>query len=440
MKSKVLLMFFSMFCFLEAKSQINFDYFITNIEHQIVLSESFTSSFDPNEYTIGGFIIRDNQYKCVGTNFFNNSSGAISLIIHGEENGKPGYKEGEEIIILMKIRPHNCIQYLDFEVKQGDPIVFTTSATTTVTGAEYKTFDYPIYSKNSICKDTEESITPVDSSHIVRFYRSSDIGLNLDSLSGTVDVSQSQPGNYTISAYSDFCLNNDTFALSIDVFPPNVLAQDYEICQNEIPDIPLSELNNTLQRTPLQPITSLFEDDTLLYETTFKSCITTDSIFVDVFNINKESMKVNVTDQYCENLGLIDLKLQSINDVPVAYHVNDSRFTQFPFEVSSGSYQLIFEDENNCLDTLTELITVKNFNQDCEDDIYYLTPNTNGPSSIYFEEKGMIRIFDKNGMLRAQLNGPVRWQGVDMKGKYLPTDSYIIVFEDGETKTLRIVY
>ena len=70
-----------------------------------------------------------------------------------------------------------------------------------------------------------------------------------------------------------------------------------------------------------------------------------------------------------------------------------------------------------------------------------IAPRSDNPEfrKLHFSEEGTIKVYNGNGLLVRQLEGPVDWHGNDQNGRLLPTDDYYIQFDSGEATTISIL-
>jgi hypothetical protein len=140
------------------------------------------------------------------------------------------------------------------------------------------------------------------------------------------------------------------------------------------------------------------------------------------------SGKINLRDSNVTNsVGEVELMLENLlTGEKVAY---DGLLKE-------GRYRVYAEDGRKCIARWPkELIILK----DCLTDNPVFSPNSDGMDDDFFiPYEGLVTIYNKNGRMIHQFQGPAYWDGTDDRGAKLPLGIYLMV-TGSEAKTITIL-
>lgn len=209
---------------------------------------------------------------------------------------------------------------------------------------------------------------------------SSQLGLDLDTVSGEISTHTSMPGSYYVSFHvTESCMIDDSVQITIaesfnDALDSN-LKQKIE-CDHSSVDFTLDS--------------SYFSNGLPLYQ-------------IDIYSI-------------------VDNVLLNAN-------------TPSAMNLVEGNYEITITDGLGCVDTLS-LAIVENDN--CDNPV--LTPELNDEYSTYtIDCSELIKIYNRYGQLIRKDQGPLVWDGSDNSGQLVVTGDYFIFCDDKKIETITVI-
>lgn len=167
-------------------------------------------------------------------------------------------------------------------------------------------------------------------------------------------------------------------------------------------------------------------------------------VYISVIpQINASSLKYNTEDINCNELGSAKIDLLSITGgtKPYAVKLVSSIAKDTVTADVNGLFQGLQEEHYDLIITdvqqkrliLPKKINIKADYEDCNPLV--ITPNGDGNNDeLYLASAGKIRIFDKQGLLVSELNGPNYWKATNTKGETVSSGYYVIRTADASIK------
>lgn len=340
---------------------------------------------NPDSYTIGGFINRNDTLYCVGSTFVQKSNLStpdelIKIILYGEDQNKRGMRIGEEIIIMIIINDAmNCESTLIAEYATGSNNTFIAASTSTIISFQqnFVNLQYPI---TETCIEADKKLHPTNNlpPNIPYYYSPNNNHISIDTNTGIIDPTKSAIGQYNIliqiKGSPSYCYQN--------------IIATVKITEEKITDFS-NYINNT-------------------------------------------------SNEVCEEMGGIEWNLAnfpspirsiSYNNEVIAY--NQESYTK----LTSGNYQINIIDTMGCTTYANESIEIKHVGN-CEEFILFI--GQQGPQAIHFNYDGELKIYDKYGKLVKTLDSPTYWEGTTDSGALVDFGIYFVQYESGEMKTIKV--
>ncbi len=302
------------------------------------------------------------------------------------------------------------------------------------------------YSKDRLCENEKQQLTPTVSDSIAYITYSSPDGLNINNMTGIILTGNESAGLYKVRYSSDYCLENDGDTIIIDPEPAFIIERNRRICENNsielapenYSDATYAWSNGISERSILvsQP-----GEYVLTAENEF-GCQCKDTVTVELKIIQIEQFDYEVTDADCYNAGRINIKhLDILNgELPYRYRLQNritSQLVQGVDDLREGDYILTVEDAEGCIATVEHAISIR---KDCLTDYPVFSPNTDGIDDDYFiPYEGTAIVYDRNGVERARFKAPTYWDGSDDNGNPLPMGTYLIVVDKKEVINITII-
>jgi internalin A len=106
-------------------------------------------------------------------------------------------------------------------------------------------------------------------------------------------------------------------------------------------------------------------------------------------------------------------------------------------EIKAGIYDIIVDDNDACAKTIENFISMK---EDTKCDLV-ISPDGDDRNEEYFiDTPGSIKIYDVNGVLVRNMQGPGYWDGSNNHGELVPMGLYAIIVEDKNIANITVVY
>lgn len=434
---KTILALIAFITLFQVNGQIHYNFSVTSSSQTIELSRDVMTTF--NGDSLGAFVLRGTEYICVGSTLIDESIvGNQTFSAYGQVADTLGYELGDSLFFMRKNEPNGCNTYAQAEIDSESPLSFTPGDTSLITSMPNQNLRVRVDYDDPTCQFVPNATPVVNIPHVLT-YRLISPNLDIDSTTGFINIANSQPGNYDIRLHSNYCQAQANYVYRLREFPMETLNRNYYQCQGDTVSVPLTEQNGDLIRTPVSAIPSALTDDIqLIYRSTFTNgCETLDTITIDVFNIPENDIIISTANQVCQEPGLILVQNDYLEDTISSFFLNGDQSFSNEMSAETGTYQLVLEGREACLDTLATSVEILREGS-CPDQLY-LSPNQNGPSIIEFKESGEIQIMDNNGLVIQSLFGPTTWHGQDQNGQLLKNGLYIVIFENGDTKTLNVI-
>lgn len=155
-----------------------------------------------------------------------------------------------------------------------------------------------------------------------------------------------------------------------------------------------------------------------------------------------------VKNETCDNLSVTLESFECENRNPLSYSlINDNN--TYPIEIGNeifvedGNYSLQVEDDELCLYTIKNAITISKpeycTKNDLPEDASFSPNGDKINDEITINGKGKVKITDLNGTVVRTFEIPVIWNGTDESGSSLPVGLYLLFFDDGTIKQLSLL-
>ncbi|TRX57734.1 hypothetical protein FNH22_15095 [Fulvivirga sp. M361] len=409
---------------------------------------------DSGDY-IGVFFLDDNQ-KAQNAGFTQWKGNDTFITAYGDDGITDGFQPGEVFGFRIWRRVNECT-LLEFDVDFLTGGIYNSAGefqTNGISGIS-KLAGTPIgitYSTAALCTGDPILVPDVPDNTEQTFFSSSN-GLWLDGNTGTVDPAQSEAGIYTISFQSTNCLLSDEFEITIREAPIVDLATLFSGCDSVFIDVGEdTEYNYRWVNEDTSDgigqsaeITIKNSGNYTLRVTNSNQCTLEKTIEVlvsspiSIDNINLEKNFIP-----CGTEGELIIKLESTTGSipPLSFTMENITGNVFTSSngifgsLPEGNYQLTVSDSLKCL---SESYSVEFRNQQsCKNAV--LTPNNDGSlESLYIEENGLAKIYDRNGVIRNEIIIPAYWDGRNESGNVLPMGTYLIIVNGTKKMTVTIV-
>lgn len=309
---------------------------------------------------LGVFVVDSNDVEvCVGAISLSDSTGYLT--VYGQDSMSTGLSPGEKLAFRLYDQLNQCEFITVVALGDSGEVYFSPGDTTIVNSisAYSSSINYPI---TQSCEDEELFLY---SDEFVPVTYMGDQGLALDTLSGTVDVINSQPGNHVIALSSEICLLEDSVMISIYALPTLELIGDTISCEAE--NIELSVLTDgnavfwstgdtslsTSVMSPYSGNVSVMNDN---------GCNTTDTFELSVsggFEIN--DLQIQEVNSACEDSTELTFDLANFPGTLYAVVLNFDTIgwsnSQLQTQVSSGNYEVVVVDELGCTESIDIVVS-----------------------------------------------------------------------------------
>lgn len=334
--------------------QIDFDFTSTGLSQEVEFK--YNANFY-NKYVAGGFVLRDNEYRCVGSDTldfsFNQSSKTFK--VYGDPTGEIGYVEAEELLFF--IFPYNadsCALKLDLFVENGSSNLYQSGSTTVIDSSHAirGTVEYP----GEVCLGESGVVPNVNIPHIMTFFNESGSDFFIDSETGELDLISAQPGAHIIGISSNHCLNQSTWPLNFRDFPVEYLEEDDRVyCKGESMSFWTSALSGNLTRSAIDgvPVTAL-EDDTLLFQLTYSptGCVVIDDVLINVREADGMVENATIVPENCSSLGSVDFPEHGYDQRDTMFIGSFQNSNSLLTDLINDVYEIEMVSTEGCKDTL----------------------------------------------------------------------------------------
>jgi hypothetical protein len=257
---------------------------------------------------IGAFYDSAGVLKCGGVYTITGKEDSIVLKVYGKDGNKAGFNEGENVIFRIYIADKECvIENVDFIFENdssGQADVFQQYAISRVMYV-HTLLNEIYYPGMDLCKEYGV-ISPslyADFPEDMQFR--SQNGLNLDSKTGTIDLTSSIPGKYTVYFESSACLMLDSVNLVIHPQEDLLASTDTFFCEGgEVEILPAPGMTGYYWSDGATSVKKIITEPGWYWieaRSSSTNCISRDSIYVK--EVKTPSVIVNKT-LNCESLLL----------------------------------------------------------------------------------------------------------------------------------------
>ncbi|MDJ1482492.1 gliding motility-associated C-terminal domain-containing protein [Cytophagaceae bacterium YF14B1] len=301
-----------------------------------------------------------------------------ALTAYGDDGINKGFKTGEVFTFRVWKKSTNCIsENVQVTYISGGIISHTNqfapdgiSELSTLQG----TASTIRYNSGSFCKDAGLQ-APVFTGSVSQVIYTSSEGLTLNESTGVIDVTRSEPGNYTITFSSPVCLTQQQISVSI------------------APGINLTQLVTTFIDATCEKQKGTLE--------------------IDISTITGGTKPYRLA-----------LRETSRNETITSV---GNRFDN----LIPGSYELIVTDALQCQQIASTTINVST-PTDC---VPVISPNGDGVAdAFYIPSQGVVKIYNRYGQLLKTLSTPSEWDATDESGNLVPMGNYILVGSNAADK------
>lgn len=316
---------------------------------------------------IGVFTFDSNGVDvCLGAVLLSDS--VAYLTVYGQENSGINLVPGEPLEFKLYDQTNQC-EFINVTVMEdsGD-VYFSPGDTTNVisVSAISSFISYPI---TESCQDDELVLY---SNEAVSAVYEGVQGLVLDTVSGAVDVLQSQPGNHVIFFNTEICLLQDSVIVSIYAIPTIEINGDTISCEAENIELTINtDGDSVVWSNGDSTITTSFMSPNSGYVqvTNSSGCLALDSFELSVntgFEI--DDLQIQDIGSSCyDSTGLIfDLSNFPVSNYAIVLNSDTVGWTnsQFQTQVSSGDYEVKLVDEFGCTQSVDIIVTDETVNLD----------------------------------------------------------------------------
>jgi hypothetical protein len=302
------------------------------------------------------------------------------------------------------------------------------------------------YPKTAMCTD-EGEISPQYSANVeIPISYQSEVGLFINSVTGAIDAGQSQPGSYAITVNTEACVNSKTFNMTINSSPVLSLPDQVSGC-----DSAFIQANEVLEYSYLwssgdtTPALWIYQtSDLTLHVTSPNQCVAEKTVRATVsphIDIAQISFQANFTP--CENEGQVVIDTYSYigGIAPYTYQLRDIKNNAFTSEDGTfnylpvGYYNLLVTDSLFCSSEITDVLITNDYN--CDELV--IVPNNPPYNSLFIQDSGYARIYDRNGTMRYEMTVPAFWDGSNQTGEILPMGAYLVLVNNKKKFVVTIV-
>ena len=285
-------------------------------------------------------------------------------------------------------------------------------------------------------------------------FSSSPAGLSLDSATGTFIPQTSLVGSYVISINTSACIYQDKYTVKIANESKGNIVNDTVICNGQVNLVPGSIYSNVIWNSGPDTVStqSYNISNSGLY--TVKAidtngCAVYDTFKVTVSDMNISGFSFTTEDATCYELGKLMINDGASGLKNSKYKINiinkiTNQATYYESQIGSmstlakdpatrlaglpeGYYDITLIDNYGCSKKWNDSVQIK---RNCNVEYPVFSPNNDGIEDEYLiDMKGTVKIYDKNGVKKAEFVAPYYWNGTDHLGALLPMGTYLMVDE-----------
>lgn len=304
---------------------------------------------------LGVFVVDSNGVElCVGAISLSDSAGYLT--VYGQDSSNAGLAAGEILKFKLYNQEKQCEIVNVSVVGDSGDVYFSPGDSTIITSVEAfsSSINYPI---TEACQGIEEILY---SSEFNAVTYTGTFGLELDSVTGAIDVLQSQSGNHIVHFNSDICLELDSVFVSIYDQPTLAINGDTVFCESKSVEMTVvtngtsvfwSNGDTSLATSYLAPslgYVSVTNDNGCVEIDTFNLTVK------DSFNLN--DLEVNHVSSRCKDSTelLFDVSILPTSQYAIVLNSDTAGWTneQLQTQVSSGNYEVVVVDEIGCSSSL----------------------------------------------------------------------------------------
>jgi hypothetical protein len=362
------------------------------------------------------------------------------ITVYGSDGTTDGFKAGDTLLIRLWLHNEDCTLEKVSRVDSDKPLIYSNSTATriNVLNFERASVVYPL----TDCCLNGQPVEPLKNYSFSGLTFQSVPGLGLDTATGIINPSGSEPGNYVISLKSPTCLTGNTLNMNLNDYPRIESMPDTFICGDKLEiTVPFQQDQVQWSTGAASPSVDLTEEAKVWYKVTNnKGCSNSDTFGVKKMTIAR--LEYGVIQADCQRKGRLNILDQEILNGKAPYKYNltnqiDNLTTNDLTNITEGIYQMEVINSNGCALRYQPKIVVE---KDCLNDKPVFSPNEDGLDDRYFINlEGKITIFDRNGSLKRRLTGPCYFDGNDENGHPLPMGVYMVISEKGNSVVLTIV-
>lgn len=171
-------------------------------------------------------------------------------------------------------------------------------------------------------------------------------------------------------------------------------------------------------------------------------CSVSETVEVEYVPFEVNSIAIEKEDSDCWQDGKVYIneinasRGELVYDYVLVNTINGNRVNNL-LEVPEGIFKVEIAEASGCVVTYPEEITIL---QNCLNDYPVFTPDNDGIEDEYFiPHTGIVKIFNRYGVMLNEINTPAYWDGTDASGNQMPMGNYVMLTEDGRIVNITIV-
>jgi hypothetical protein len=382
----------------------------------------------------------DSIGRCYGLQVWQDS-GLNKIALNGSNGTDSGLLYGSKYSIKVWLRNEDCIVDKISQVLSTDSLIYRNDSLPEITNLYFEKYSIN-YPKQDFCINASNKITPVFNYKPTDWTFTASNFIAIDSATGIIDPLRSQPGIYNIQVNANNkCMVSNNLDVTLRDYPRPHLP-DTVICNDSITiDSPAGYSNVVWSNGTNASSINVGGATNVSYTVTNEfGCSNSDTIRINKITLKRVDYSTINAD--CDKKGRLSVTNQELDYglPPYTYslkNIVDNSVVSDMENVPEGVYNVNVINSNGCELKYNANIVLE---KDCLNDIPVFTPNADGLDDTFFISlEGKIKIFDRSGKLKRQLDGPAYFDGNDDGGTPLPMGTYLLVTGNGKTVTLTIV-